>query len=114
MAEDVHKNTHSIYPLAKETIDTQSTPTRDYICRFNQSNPLITEETTTKPTTTKSRVSMYKLCPKYKPDKNRLILQQIQALDEEYETIRKQQQQSIRNCNCLLDRQSEINQQTTR
>ena len=89
MAEPIHNNTNIIYPLAKESTDAQSSPTGNYPCRLNQSNLSITKETKTKPTTAKSSLYKYKLRLKYKPDKNRLTIQQILALEEKHETIGK-------------------------
>jgi len=52
MATDANIKPNSTYPRAKATTEIQSQPTADDTSHFDQSNPMPTEETTTKIETT--------------------------------------------------------------
>ena len=55
----------------------------------------------------------YRTRLKYTPENPRLMLQQIQVMDEEYDSILLQQQKGIGNYDLLLNHIFEIDQQTT-
>ena len=111
MAEDVNNNTHSINLTNTTTMDNH--PDLPSVCteQSNQKIPVL-KSTSTSQTTTRNKYIAYKSKsrPKYELDEHRLMLQQVQAMDEEYNSILLEPWQGISNCNQLLNRLFEIDQ----